>query len=82
DPQRSRGIYGGLYDDNEDTIRMFWKVHLSFALTVVTFVMFKELNPKFCIHDSSRVKQRLPTSSTCVDLPKVCYSWHFVACLI
>ena len=34
---------------------------------------FKELNPKFSIRDSSSDEQRLPTSSTCVNLLKVAF---------
>ncbi|KAF8531258.1 hypothetical protein JB92DRAFT_2852681 [Gautieria morchelliformis] len=84
DDLRENCNYGGLYDDNEDTIRMFWKVANSFdheqrrgLLRFVTscgrppLLGFKELNPKFCIRDSSSDEQRLPTSSTCVNLLKL-----------
>ncbi|KIJ54357.1 hypothetical protein M422DRAFT_25280 [Sphaerobolus stellatus SS14] len=76
--------YGGLYDENHDTIRLFWKVVRSFDQEqrrgLVRFVTscsrppllgFKELYPKFSIRDSSSDEQRLPTSSTCVNLLKL-----------
>ncbi|KAF8580133.1 HECT-domain-containing protein [Ramaria rubella] len=84
DDLRQNCTYGGLYDDNEETIRLFWKVANSFdheqrrgLLRFVTscarppLLGFKELYPKFSIRDSSSDEQRLPTSSTCVNLLKL-----------
>ena len=36
DDLRCHMNYGGLYDDNEETIVMFWKVSLSLALSLVS----------------------------------------------
>jgi len=76
--------YGGLYDENHETIQLFWKVVRSFdqekrrgLLRFVTscsrppLLGFKELFPKFSIRDSSSDEQRLPTASTCVNLLKL-----------
>ncbi|KAI0295669.1 hypothetical protein B0F90DRAFT_1811438 [Multifurca ochricompacta] len=76
--------YGGLYDDQEPTIVAFWKVVESFdpeqrraLLRFVTSVGrppllgFSGLVPKFCIRDAGGDENRLPTSSTCVNLLKL-----------
>ena len=39
---------------------------------------FKELHPNFAIRDSGSDQTRFPTSSTCVNLLKVCYDIYFV----
>jgi ubiquitin-protein ligase E3 C len=36
DDLRENCNYGGLYDDNEDTIRMFWKACLSLGMVYTT----------------------------------------------
>lgn len=84
DDLRANCNYGGVYDDNEETIQLLWKVVNSFnqeqrrgLLRFVTscsrppLLGFKELYPKFCIRDSTSDEQRLPTSSTCVNLLKL-----------
>ncbi|GJJ13246.1 hypothetical protein Clacol_007497 [Clathrus columnatus] len=84
DDLRANCNYGGVYDENDETIQLFWKVLESFnqeqrrgLLRFVTscsrppLLGFKELNPKFCIRDSSNDEQRLPSSSTCVNLLKL-----------
>ncbi|KAI9447283.1 hypothetical protein BJY52DRAFT_1428505 [Lactarius psammicola] len=76
--------YGGLYNDEGPTIRAFWKVVESFdaeqrraLLRFVTSVGrppllgFSGLVPKFCIRDGGGDENRLPTSSTCVNLLKL-----------
>ncbi|QRW00494.1 HECT-domain (ubiquitin-transferase) [Ceratobasidium sp. AG-Ba] len=84
DDLRANVVYGGLYDESHEVIRMFWKVVKDFnqderrgLLRFVTscsrppLLGFKELNPRFAIRDSSSDDQRLPTSSTCVNLLKL-----------
>lgn len=99
---RNNTHYGGVYDDNHETIIAFWNVVDSFnyeqkraLLRFVTscsrppllsvFVIstlkedvgnffcsgFKELVPNFAIRDAGVDQNRLPTSSTCVNLLKV-----------
>jgi len=76
--------YGGLYNDQEQTIVAFWKVVEGFnteqrqaLLRFVTSVGrppllgFSGLVPKFCIRDSGGDENRLPTASTCVNLLKL-----------
>ncbi|KAH9997435.1 HECT-domain-containing protein [Russula compacta] len=76
--------YGGLYDDKEPTIVAFWKVVEGFdteqrraLLRFVTSVGrppllgFSGLVPMFCIRDAGGDENRLPTSSTCVNLLKL-----------
>jgi len=76
--------YGGVYDENEATIRLFWKVVggfdqeqrralLRFATSCgrPPLLGFKELSPKFSIRDSGNDQSRLPTASTCVNLLKL-----------
>ncbi len=82
---RANTKYGGLYDDQAPGIQMFWSVIETFnqeerraLLRFATscsrppLLGFKELVPNFCIRDSGMDEQRLPTSSTCVNLLKVC----------
>ncbi|EJD34846.1 HECT-domain-containing protein [Auricularia subglabra TFB-10046 SS5] len=84
DDLRHNTNYGGVYDDNEETIVAFWKVVKSFDATqkrqLLRFVTscsrppllgFKELVPLFCIRDSGNDQTRLPTASTCVNLLKL-----------
>lgn len=81
---RENVVYGGLYDDNHPTVRMFWRVCESLdqerrkqLLRFVTscarppLLGFKELNPKFAIRDAGIDESRLPTASTCVNLLKL-----------
>ncbi|PPQ97471.1 hypothetical protein CVT26_002819, partial [Gymnopilus dilepis] len=84
DDLRQHTNYGGLYDDNHETIEMFWRVVNSFnqeqrraLLRFVTscsrppLLGFKELVPNFSIRDAGSDQYRLPTSSTCVNLLKL-----------
>ncbi|TRM60846.1 HECT-domain-containing protein [Schizophyllum amplum] len=81
---RAHTNYGGLYDDNESTIQIFWKVVNAFdqdqrqgLLRFVTscsrppLLGFKELVPNFAIRDAGSDENRLPTASTCVNLLKL-----------
>ncbi|TFK70099.1 HECT-domain-containing protein [Pluteus cervinus] len=83
DDLRKHTNYGGVYDDNEETIVKFWKVVNTFnheqRRSLLRFVTscsrppllgFKELVPNFSIRDSGD-EQRLPSSSTCVNLLKL-----------
>lgn len=76
--------YGGLYDDEHPIITAFWRVVSQFdheqkrlLLRFVTscsrppLLGFKELVPNFSIRDAGTDANRLPTSSTCVNLLKV-----------
>ncbi|KAG8741598.1 hypothetical protein FRC10_002671 [Ceratobasidium sp. 414] len=84
DDLRENVVYGGLYDESHEVIRMFWKVVKDFnqdeRRSLLRFVTscsrppllgFKELNPRFAIRDATSDDQRLPTSSTCVNLLKL-----------
>ncbi|RDB26515.1 hypothetical protein Hypma_005662 [Hypsizygus marmoreus] len=84
DDLRANTNYGGLYDDNEETIVAFWNVVNSFdqeqRMALLRFVTscsrppllgFKELVPNFSIRDAGSDQLRLPTSSTCVNLLKL-----------
>ncbi|EGN93917.1 hypothetical protein SERLA73DRAFT_189041 [Serpula lacrymans var. lacrymans S7.3] len=84
DDLRENTSYGGLFDDKDATIEIFWKVVNSFDqeqrrafLRFVTscsrppLLGFKELAPNFAIRDSGSDEKRLPTSSTCVNLLKL-----------
>ncbi|TFK46201.1 HECT-domain-containing protein [Heliocybe sulcata] len=81
---RAHTNYGGLYDDGHETIVMFWNVVNTFnqdqrraLLRFVTscsrppLLGFKELVPNFAIRDAGSDENRLPTSSTCVNLLKL-----------
>ncbi|KAI0771097.1 HECT-domain-containing protein [Trametes elegans] len=81
---RAHTQYGGLYDDHEPTIEIFWSVVNTFSqderrklLRFVTscsrppLLGFKELNPNFAIRDATGDETRLPTASTCVNLLKL-----------
>ncbi|KAI0669125.1 HECT-domain-containing protein [Trametes maxima] len=84
DDLRAHTQYGGLYNDHEDTIEIFWSVVKTFnqderrkLLRFVTscsrppLLGFKELNPNFAIRDATGDESRLPTASTCVNLLKL-----------
>ncbi|KZV93827.1 HECT-domain-containing protein [Exidia glandulosa HHB12029] len=84
DDLRQHTNYGGVYDDNEETITAFWKVVKSFDASqrrqLLRFVTscsrppllgFKELVPLFSIRDAGNDELRLPTASTCVNLLKL-----------
>jgi ubiquitin-protein ligase E3 C len=84
DDLRRNTNYGGLYDAEQPTIQAFWKVVEGFdaeqrraLLRFVTSVGrppllgFSGLIPKFCIRDAGGDENRLPTSSTCVNLLKL-----------
>jgi ubiquitin-protein ligase E3 C len=75
--------YSGGYSLEHLTIRLFWNVvkslndlQKSLLLRFVTscsrppLLGFKELSPQFCIH-STGSEDRLPTSSTCMNLLKL-----------
>lgn len=81
---RAHTQYGGLYDNDEPTIQTFWKVLEDFDqeqqrlfLRFVTscsrppLLGFKQLSPLFAIRDAGSDEDRLPTSSTCVNLLKL-----------
>lgn len=81
---RQHTQYGGLYNDQDPTIRAFWKVMESFDqeqkrafLRFVTscsrppLLGFKQLNPNFAIRDAGDDQHRLPTAGTCVNLLKL-----------
>ncbi|CUA75157.1 ubiquitin-protein ligase E3 C [Rhizoctonia solani] len=84
DDLRANCVYGGLYDESHEVIERFWKVvnalNQDQRRALLRFVTscsrppllgFKELNPRFAIRDASSDDQRLPTSSTCVNLLKL-----------
>jgi len=84
DDLRDHTVYGGVYDEADETIRGFWSVVKSFdhkqrraLLRFVTscsrppLLGFGELNPQFAIRDATDDQNRLPTSSTCVNLLKL-----------
>ncbi|CAH1102309.1 unnamed protein product [Psylliodes chrysocephalus] len=75
--------YGGEFSADHPTIVLFWKIVHRFTevqkkqlLKFVTscsrppLLGFKELNPSFCIQ-SSGTENRMPTSSTCLNLLKI-----------
>lgn len=79
------GLYT-IGDDKEEhpTVKLFWEVMESMAneerRKVLRFVTstprapllgFSHLNPRFSIRDSSEDQERLPTTSTCVNLLKL-----------
>jgi len=84
DDLRKNTNYGGVYDDEEQTITSFWNVVNTFdqeqrraLLRFVTscsrppLLGFKELVPNFAIRNAGEDEHRLPTSSTCVNLLKL-----------
>ena len=79
------GVYT-IGDDNQEhpTIQLFWKVMHEMTneerQKVIRFVTstprapllgFSHLNPRFSIRDSSDDQERLPSTSTCVNLLKL-----------
>ncbi|GBE82990.1 HECT-domain-containing protein [Sparassis latifolia] len=81
---REHTHYGGLYDDHEPTIQVFWRVVDSFdqeqrrkLLRFATscsrppLLGFRELVPNFSVRDAGSDENRLPTASTCVNLLKL-----------
>ncbi|KAJ5157140.1 uncharacterized protein N7482_008240 [Penicillium canariense] len=79
------GVYT-IGDDNEEhpTVQLFWKVMHEMnneeRQKVIRFVTstprapllgFSHLNPRFSIRDSSEDQERLPSTSTCVNLLKL-----------
>ncbi|KAI0685222.1 HECT-domain-containing protein [Cytidiella melzeri] len=84
DDLRAHTQYGGLYNDQEPTIQIFWRVvhslnheHRRALLRFATscsrppLLGFKELVPNFAIRDAGSDESRLPTASTCVNLLKL-----------
>ncbi|ORX81981.1 HECT-domain-containing protein [Anaeromyces robustus] len=76
--------YSGVYDENHPTIKLFWQVVNDLSeeqkRKLIKFVTscprppllgFKTLQPKFAIRDSGNDQERLPTSSTCINLLKL-----------
>ncbi|XP_048867753.1 ubiquitin-protein ligase E3C [Brienomyrus brachyistius] len=76
--------YSGGYSATHPVIKIFWEVVESFTdeekrklLRFVTscsrppLLGFKELYPAFCIHNGGNDLERLPTSSTCMNLLKL-----------
>lgn len=75
--------YSGAYSESHSVIKCFWKVVSEFEDTqrrqLLKFVTscsrppllgFKDLYPPFCIHSAGK-EDRLPTSSTCMNLLKL-----------
>jgi ubiquitin-protein ligase E3 C len=73
-------------DDNQEhpTVQLFWEVMAAFSdadrRKVLKFVTstprapllgFEQLQPPFCIRDSGEDQERLPSTSTCVNLLKL-----------
>ncbi|KDR68225.1 hypothetical protein GALMADRAFT_161130 [Galerina marginata CBS 339.88] len=84
DDLRRHTNYGGIYHNGHETIIHFWRVVNSFHQwqkhTLLRFVTscsrshalgFKELVPNFSIRDDGPDEDRLPTSSTSVNLLKL-----------
>ncbi|KAG0192795.1 hypothetical protein DFQ28_007699 [Apophysomyces sp. BC1034] len=80
---RKHTVYAG-YMEHDDTVKYFWKALDSFdneqRMKFVKFVTscsrppllgFKELRPRLCIRNAGPDNERLPTSSTCVNLLKL-----------
>ncbi|XP_025111485.1 ubiquitin-protein ligase E3C-like isoform X2 [Pomacea canaliculata] len=81
---RQHTNYSGGYRDDHPEIVMFWEVVSQFTdkqkrqlLKFVTscsrppLLGFKDLYPAFCIHNAGNEQDRLPTSSTCMNLLKL-----------
>jgi len=84
DDLKNHTNYGGTYEENHPVIVCFWKVVKSFdqeqRRSLLRFVTscsrppllgFKELVPNFAIRYAGPDEERLPTSSTCVNLLKL-----------
>lgn len=76
--------YSGGFHDNHPTINLFWAAIATFndeeLRSLIKFVTscprppllgFGWLYPKFCIHSAGEETDRLPTSSTCMNLLKL-----------
>ncbi|XP_018909316.2 ubiquitin-protein ligase E3C-like isoform X2 [Bemisia tabaci] len=81
---KSHTYYSGGFSDKHPTIDLFWRVMEDFSEVqkkqVLKFVTscsrppllgFKELDPPFCIQLAGSSVDRLPTSSTCMNLLKL-----------
>lgn len=84
DDLRQNTAYSGGYSEEHPTIKMFWRVmsgfsehHRALFLKFATscsrppLLGFKELHPTFCIHSAGKFEDRLPSSSTCMNLLKL-----------
>lgn len=84
DDWMSNTVYGNGYSESHETIYLFWRLIRSFdnatrqkVLKFCTscsrppFLGFVELQPKFCISMAGSSEERLPTSSTCINLLKL-----------
>jgi len=83
DLQRNTVYSGGLTEEHP-TVELFWQVVREMSddelHALVKFVTschrpplfgFAQLVPKFCVHGAGEVQDRLPTSSTCMNLLKL-----------
>jgi ubiquitin-protein ligase E3 C len=81
---KQHATYGGIYDPEHPTIKLFWKVveemsqeELKLLVKFVTSVPrppllgFGELQPPFCILVGGEEQDRLPSASTCLNLLKL-----------
>ncbi|KAL7750716.1 ubiquitin-protein ligase (E3) [Sorochytrium milnesiophthora] len=77
-------VYAGDYHEKHPVIRRFWRVVHAFdsgerkalikfatSCTRPPLLGFKELNPPLCIRHAGDDTERLPTSSTCLNLLKL-----------
>lgn len=77
-------VYTGGYSQDHPVIQIFWEVVFNFdendkrkLLKFITscsrppLLGFKDLYPAFCIQNAGREPDRLPTSSTCMNLLKL-----------
>ncbi|SCV74701.1 BQ2448_7730 [Microbotryum intermedium] len=85
DDLKANTVYGGFEgEEANESVRAFWRVVESFdkeqRSKLVKFVTscarppllgFKELTPKFALRNAGADQDRLPTSSTCVNLLKI-----------
>ncbi|KAH8928415.1 HECT-domain-containing protein [Atractiella rhizophila] len=86
DDLRNNTVYSGAdgFDEAHETVRLFWSVVKRFSneekKNLIKFVTscprppllgFSELKPKFAIRANGNDTERLPTSSTCVNLLKL-----------
>ncbi|CDS05598.1 hypothetical protein LRAMOSA08126 [Lichtheimia ramosa] len=83
DDLRANTVYAG-YTEDESTVQNFWRALSSFdneqRMKFIKFVTscsrppllgFKELRPQLCIRNAGSSDDRLPTSSTCINLLKL-----------
>lgn len=77
-------VYNGGYHADHSVIQTFWDVVFNFEETdkrkLLKFITscsrppllgFKDLYPAFCIQNAGKEPDRLPTSSTCMNLLKL-----------